>query len=139
MDPVLELQGEIISRLRSDAAVIAIVGQRSYDIPPLNQSGEVAESLFPYISIGSTSYQTEDADCIIGGELTIQIDAWSIYQGNTEVRRIADAVRRAMRGQDISLNTNAIVTLDHWRTDYLRDGLVKHASIRFTAIVEEAA
>jgi hypothetical protein len=137
MDPVLELQGLIIARLRSDAVVAALVGQRSYDIPPLNNSGEVTADLFPYISIGPTSYETEDVDCIPGGEVMIQIDAWSAYQGNTEVRQIADAVRRAIRGAEFALIQNALVTFDHWRTDFLRDGVVKHASIRFTAIVEE--
>lgn len=137
MDPVLELQGQIIDRLRADAGVQALVAQRSYDIPPLNQSGQVAQSLFPYISLGPCSYTAQDAECIYGGELTIQIDGWSIYQGNTEARRIGDAIRRALRDHEFLLDQNALVTFDHLRTDYITEGLVKHASVRFTAIVED--
>lgn len=137
MDPVLELQGEIIARLRGFGAVTSIVGLRSFDIPPLNAAGEVAPDIFPYISIGPSSYTTEDADCVYGGEIFLQIDAWSTYQGNTEVRQMAHAIRSAFRDHEFSLNTNAMVTVDHFRTDFIRDGIVKHASVRFAAIVEE--
>lgn len=137
MDPVLELQGQIIDRLRTFSGLTSLIDKRSYDIPPLNQSGEVAAALFPYVSIGFASYATEDADCVYGGEITFQIDAWSVYQGTTEVRKMAHAIRSAFRDYEFSLDANALVTFDHLRTDFLRDGMVKHAAVRFTAVVEE--
>lgn len=130
MDPVLDLQGAIIARLRADAGVTALVGTKVFDLPQ-------AANTEPYISIGPSSYQEEYTDCIRGGEVLIQIDAWSTQSAQIEVRNMADAVRKAMRA-DFTLMNNAIVSLEHWRTDYLVDGTSKHASIRFTAYVEES-
>lgn len=130
MDPVLELQGVIIARLRADADVAAIVGPRVYDIPP-------AKAALPLISIGPSSYQSDDADCLTSGEVMIQIDAWSEARALSEVRRMADAIRSALRGWEPTLATNALVTFDHWRTDYLNEGEIQHASIRYNAIVEQ--
>lgn len=135
-DPVLELQGAIIARLQSTPAVTAIVpAGRIVDIPnPVWHTGSDAA---PYISIGTSSYQSEDADCIVSGEATIIIDAWSISGNLSEGRRVADAVRRALRGWEPSLTTNALVMFDHWRTDYIRAAPVNQASIRYMAIIEE--
>ncbi|QKC99179.1 DUF3168 domain-containing protein [Mesorhizobium sp. NZP2298] len=129
-DPVLDLQGAIIARLRADATVISLVGAKVYDVPP-------AAAVEPYVSMGPSSYQPDYTDCITGGEVIIQIDAWSIAASQDEVRKIADAVRRAMRA-DFTLLHTALVSLEHWRTDYLVDGTSKHASIRFTAFIEES-
>lgn len=130
MDPTLELQGAIISRLRGFAAVTSIVEQRTYDIPPSNAP-------YPHISIGPSSYQSDDADCLTSGEVMIQIDAWSEARALSEVRRMADAIRSALRDWEPTLATNALVTFDHWRTDYLNEGEVQHASVRFNAIIEQ--
>lgn len=130
MDPVLELQSAIIQRLRSFPAVTDLVGQKIADIPK-------QEWTRPYISIGPSNYITEDVDCIYGGEVMIQIDAWSDAGVMTEVRTIADAVRKAFRSHEFPLTANALVAFDHWRTDYIVDGALKHASVRFTAIVEQ--
>lgn len=130
MDPVLELQGAIIARLRADADVAAIVGPRVYDIPP-------AKAPLPHISIGPSSYQSDDADCLTSGEVMIQIDAWSEARALSEVRRMADAIRSALRDWEPTLAVNALVTLDHWRTDYINEGEIQHASIRYNAIVEQ--
>jgi hypothetical protein len=129
-DPVLELQGAIIARLRATASVTALVANRIADIP---QSTWVK----PYISIGPSNYVAELVDCIDGGEVMIQIDCWSEFTTMKEIRDIADAVRRALRNWEPTLATNAIVTFDPWRTDYIRDGAIKQASLRYTAIVEE--
>jgi len=54
-----------------------------------------------------------------------------------EVSKVAGQVRRAFRDFEPALATNALVEFTHWRTDYLIDGAIKHAAIRFMAIVEE--
>jgi hypothetical protein len=136
MDPILEIQGAIITRLRSFADVTAIVAERSFDEPPRDNNGAVT-AMLPYSSIGPSNYQSEEIDCITGGEVMIQIDAWSDYPGKTEVRRLAHAVKTALHDYDLPVTENAVVTFQHWRTDYLTDGAIQHASIRFTGIVEE--
>ena len=129
-DPTLELQGAIIARLKANAAVTALVGNRIADIPQSTWAK-------PYISIGPSNYVAELIDCIDGGEIMIQIDCWSESTTMKEIRDIADAVRRALRNWEPDLATNAIVTFDLWRTDFIRDGALKQASLRYTAIVEE--
>lgn len=130
MDPQLELQAAIISRLRNDVGVKALVALRTYDTPPPSPT-------YPYVSIGPGNYQTVDADCIYGGEVMIQVDVWSMATQLSESRLIAGAVRKALRGWEPALATNALVTFDHWRTDYIEDDPLKHVSIRYTAIIEE--
>lgn len=129
-DPTLELQGAIIARLKADASVTALVGSRVADIPQSTWAK-------PYISIGPSNYVAELIDCIDGGEIMMQIDCWSESTTMKEIRDIADAVRRALRNWEPALATNAIVTFVPWRTDFIRDGALKQASLRYTAIVEE--
>lgn len=136
MDPTLELQGAIVQRLRSYAPLTALIGNRVYDEVPTDDNGAVSAARFPYVSIGPTSAFSDDADCIFADNITFQIDAWSIDVGMPEVRRIAHAIRQAFRGFDIVLAQNALVLFEHDRTDYIRDGDIKHASIRFTAVIE---
>ncbi len=78
MDPVLELQGAIIQRLRSFPALVSLIGQRSYDNPPTNDQGQVSPSIFPYVSIGASSAQQANADCIFADDIIFQLDVWSI-------------------------------------------------------------
>jgi hypothetical protein len=89
--------------------------------------------------MGPSSYQSEDIECAYGGDVFVQIDAWSVEKSHDEIRKIAHAVRKAMRAEFTLFNT-ALVSLEHWRTDYLDDpdGITRHASIRFNGIVEEA-
>lgn len=136
MDPVLELQTAIIERLRAVAGVTDLVAQRSYDEPPQNQNGTIKAKL-PYISLGPSSFVPVLIDCIKGGEISLQIDAWSDAPGQPEVRRLADAIASALTDQDLVLTDNALVTFEHLRTDFLSDGTIKHASVRFAATVEE--
>lgn len=130
MDPVLELQAAIIARLRADTDVAAIVGPRVYDIPP-------AKAPLPLISIGPTGYQSHDITCMTSGNVMLQIDAWSEQRNLSEIRQLAEAIRSALRDWEPNLPTNALVTLDHWRTDYINEGEIQHASIRYNAIVEQ--
>lgn len=136
MDPTLELQGAIVQRLRSFAPLTALIGNRVYDEVPTDDNGAVSAARFPYVSIGPTTSISDDADCIFADDITFQIDAWSIDVGMPEVRNIAYAVRQAFRGFELVLTQNALVSFEHERTQYIRDGDVKHAAIRFTALTE---
>lgn len=135
MDPVLELRTAMIERMRGFVALSGIVGG-VYDEAPQRQ-GQQPNVRFPYVSLGPSSYDPEPADCVEGGEIMVQVDAWSNAPGQADVAKVAHQVRRAFRDFELTLSDNALVTFDHWRTDYLIDGAIKHASIRFTAIVEE--
>lgn len=129
-DPVLEIQGAIIARLKANSDVTALVGTRIADIPQSTWAK-------PYISIGPSNYIAELVDCIDGGEVMIQVDCWSDSPVLSQVRQIADAVRRALRKWEPTLATNALVSFEPWRTDFITDGNLKQAAMRYTAIVEE--
>lgn len=130
-DGTLELQGAIVARLKSVAAVTALVEQRIYDPVP-------APAQFPYISIGPTDEVAEDADCINGSEITFQIDVWSRAPGFVEARRIANAVRVALTGHTFTLTTNGLVLFEFAGIRVFRDpdGTTSHAVLQFTAFVE---
>jgi len=141
MDPTYELAAAVIARLRSSPALTAFVGTKIYDRVPENQDGTLNVTS-PYISLGPSDAVSDDADCVDGLVVTFQVDAWSWGIGEAfsraEVSKIADAVRRALMGQDITLAENAVVTLGHRVTRIMRasDGITNHAAITFEAFVE---
>ena len=129
--PTHELQVSIVTRLKASAAVTALVGQRVFDHVP-------ADADWPYVSIGPSDELSDDADCIATFVISQQIDVWSQDVGYPEARRIADAVRQALKA-DLVLGDNAMVSFEHRITRYLRDPnpLVSRASLTFDAIVEQ--
>ncbi|MDW9781815.1 DUF3168 domain-containing protein [Sinorhizobium meliloti] len=136
MDPTFELTAAVISRLKADAAVSSFVGARIYDRPP---DGTISP---PYISLGPSDALTDDAECIDGVEVTMQIDCWSWGSdgafGSAEVRKIAGAVRAALHEADLNLPNNALASIRHRITRYQResDNTTNRAIISMTATVE---
>lgn len=132
-DVTLDLQKAVYDALIANTLVGSLVGDRIYDQVPEART-------FPYVSFGPFSAFSDDPDCITGYEITMQIDAWSRAYGSTEVKQVADAVRRTI-GDDLTLADNALVTVDHRITRYINDadGLTKHAVITFTALIEQGA
>jgi len=107
-DTILEIQGAVTARLKSSAGVSALVVGRVYDPVPLNAAR-------PYISFGPSDALSDDADCIDTDEISFQIDCWSESPGFVQVRRISDAVRRALN-DEFSINNNALVLFEHRKT-----------------------
>jgi hypothetical protein len=130
--PSLELQGAIVSRLGADVAVTNLVGSRIYDAVPDNAA-------FPYISMGPSDELSDDADCIEGYDITIQIDVWSRGVGSVEAKRIAAAVREVLHDYDMPIVDNALVYFRHRTTRIFRDpdGLTSHAAMEFEAFAEK--
>lgn len=136
MDPIYELSGMLRARLRADADIAAFVGNRIYDEPP---SGTVPS---PYISMGPVTATTDDADCIDGLEVSLQLDCWSWASSDPggEVRKLAGAIRSNLHEADFSLTNNALASIRHRITRYQResDGATNRAIITITALVEAA-
>lgn len=130
-DPVSELRNAVYAAMIAYSPLTARAGV--YDeVPP----GSLDVRL-PYISLGPMNYTSELIDCIDGGEIMLQVDAWSKEPGQAEVAILAGLVRDSLKGFFPELSDNALVEFTYDRTDYIRDGEIKHASIRFMAIVEE--
>jgi len=134
-DPMTELRGAMVDQMLADATLVAMVHSRIYDEVP--QSNTAVR--LPYISLGPQNYAPELVDCIDGGEIMIQVDVWSNEPGQSEVSVIAGAVRKSLKGFEPDLTETAVVEFYHWRTDFLVDGAIKHAAIRFNAVVEETS
>jgi hypothetical protein len=123
-NPELELQDAIVRALKAESLTV-------YDSVPANAA-------FPYVSIGPVTSVQDDADCIDGMEITIQVDVWSRAVGVGEAGRITDTVRRALHRAEFELTENALVMIEHTNSRRLRDpdGLTLHAVIEFRALVE---
>jgi hypothetical protein len=131
----LEVQGAIVSRLKADSAVTALVNGRIYDSVPSNAA-------FPYISIGPADSVADDADCITGLLVAQQIDCWSRGVGYPEVKKIADAVRAALhdREAEMPLASNGMTFFEHRNSRFTRDpdGLTSHAILGFEAAIQRS-
>jgi len=128
----LELQAAVVVRLKEFTALSAIVSARIYDEPPNNP-------VFPYVSMGPDQLVSDDAECLTSFEVFLQVDAWSRKNGRPEVKRIAEAVRAALHDYDLTLVTNALLSIRHRQTRHLPDpdGETSHAVIEFVALVEQ--
>ncbi len=137
MSPELELQGLIVPRLKADATLASIIGDRVYDHVPRSPTGEVTAG-FPFVAISRWQEIPDDADCIDGAVIDITIDAWSRAVGIVEVHRISAAVKKSLDDADVSLSENALVSIEHIGTRTMPDpdGLTSHAVIEFRATVE---
>lgn len=130
--PSLEQQGAIVTRLKAYAPLTALVGQKIFDSVPPN-------TVPPYVSLGPEQFVADNAECIKGFEAFTQIDAWSTTLGLPEVKRIAEAIRAALDGFDLPLVDNALVSMEHRQTRFLRDpdSGANHAAIEFTSFIEQ--
>jgi len=130
--PSLELQGAIVARLKAWAGLSGTVNGRVYDAVP-------AGAAFPYITVGEGDETSDDADCIDGFEISLDIDIWSRANGYPEAKRISEEVREAIKSADLTLPTNALVDFRHRQTRFLRDpdGLTSHAVMTFEGFAEQ--
>ncbi len=138
--PSHELQVAIVARLETDTGVSALVAGRVYDdVPSEADRIDDTGAAWPYVSMGPSDEVSDDADCIDGFEVSFQLDCWSRAVGFPEVRKIADAVRRALDDEELPLAENAMVIFSHRITRYMRDpdGKTSHAAMSFTALIDQ--
>ena len=137
MDASLEMQAAIVARLKADAPLRALIGDRVYDHVPRTADGKV-NAVYPYVSFGPEQVLADGWDCQESSEIVLQIDAWSRAVGFPEVKKIAEAVRRALHEEDLQLSVNALVSLEFENRRVMRDpdGATSHAAMTFRAIVE---
>lgn len=131
MSPELELQGVLVQALKASIDVSALVGDRIYDTVP-------RDAVLPYVSLGPMIATTDDADCITGFEIMVQIDVWSQAVGLPEAKQIVDAVRVTLHDADLAMGVNALVMIEHRSSNVSRDpdGITNHGMCEFDAFVE---
>lgn len=135
MDSSEELQRLLYSTLKADNAVMAIAGG-VYDHVPANEYGTKSA----YVSFGSVSANEDDAECISGQEVSIQLDCWSKAVGAAECKRLVDAVRKALHRKSLTLTDNALVDIWVTLTRVFPDPSgVTHGVVTVSCMIEEPA
>lgn len=133
-DPSLDIQKAVITALRADVGVQALVGNpaRVYDAVPS------ATTPYPMVTYGADQAISDDFDCINSFEVFVTLDVWSRAVGQPEAKRIAGAVRGVLHDADLELDEHALVLLEHRNTRYLKDpdGKTSHAVVEFRALVD---
>lgn len=128
------LQKAVVAALRGDATLANFVGARVYDMQP-------ADAVYPFVSLGPSSFVSDNDECIEGREETLQIDVWARDNGLMHpCRAITDAVYGALHEATLSLddpyaNVECNVTLGA-QVFMDPDGLTAHGVVQITAMVE---
>jgi len=132
--PEYELQDVIVTRLKADAPLTALVNG-VYDQPPDTAWATPKEG---YVTIGEAQFIRGDATCISGGDVYLTLHAWSRKVGYPQCKKIADAVVESLHLAPMALTTWRLVSILHRQTRVFRDpdGLSSHAVIDFVANVE---
>lgn len=130
IDPSLALQRAITGTLNADIGLQAVIALRVYDdVPPT--------AVYPYVSFGPSQITPQDAECITGFEVFLQIDVWSRELGFEECKAISELVRVALH---LLTATQDALTfeIEHRFTNTNRDpdGITNHGVLSFRAEID---
>jgi hypothetical protein len=131
-DPALALQDAIVTALKADPGLTALVGGRVYDRVPTNAT-------MPYISLGMIQTMPLHATCLEGGEAFITLDGWAnTATSGPEAKQIGAAICAALDDAELVLNGQHLVELTVDGTQYLRDpdGITSHAVVTLHALTD---
>ncbi|NNM75057.1 DUF3168 domain-containing protein [Enterovirga aerilata] len=131
MSAELALQGAVVTALKAASTVTAVVGQRVYDRVP-------AAAPMPYVHFRSVQAVDDGSDQIDALEVYVDLDVWSTAVGKPEAARAAEAVRRALHHQALTLAEPwGLLEIEHRDTNIGdEDGLLVRARMTFRALVE---
>ena len=132
-DPSLELHAALISKLKADAGVSALVGARVY--------GGVPEGpTFPYISLGPVQVLPDKAECIDGTEVFYQIDGWARDPTVPKAKQLSKAIVAALDDQDIAVSNYAVIVAEISSINHLPDpdGITAHCVLSFRFLIQLA-
>lgn len=134
MSAVTELWRSILNALKDNAALMAMV-DGIYDKVPKEPWGEKQI----HISRGPFTGSSEDADCIIGQEITAQIDIWSREPNRWSVDDVIAQVRKSLHEAYLPLNEGALAAMEVrlWRITDDPDQTQQHGIVQVLALIEE--
>jgi hypothetical protein len=122
-----------MAHLRATTAVTALVGDRIHYRRP-----EVSD--FPIIADFETFLLRDDATCITGSDITMNVHVWTRNGVDPlqDARTVAFEVAKALHDNPLALPSNELVSLEHRgdRIFYDQDGLTGHGVIEFRAITQ---
>lgn len=128
----LAAQRVAVAAMRARPELLALVP--SANIFDRHQRPEV----FPCVIVGEGQTVADEADCITGSEVFLQLHVWTRESSFVECKSIAGEIRRALKGVDEVLDGFA-VSLEFDDATFLRDpgGDLSHGILRFTALTED--
>jgi len=134
--PQAELQKLIYDTLKADAAVTSLTDGVYDSVPPQPWNDKAHNG---YITFGPADVINEDAECIISGLHTIQIDCWSRQIGSVHCKRMVDAVYAALHAQPLVMSQNGLGGIAVILRQVFRDpdGLTTHGVVQVQADVQE--
>ncbi|MCZ4351533.1 DUF3168 domain-containing protein [Roseovarius aestuarii] len=129
----LALQKSLVSALKADAGVTALVSGRVYDEPP-------QKAKRPYVRIGVIAPRPLRSSCASAAAVTFGIEAHSrpVTSGRVEATRCAEAVVAALDTAALTVTGFTLVQL-HWQAqsvDQDTDGKSYTAITAFSAILD---
>lgn len=133
MSVSVSFQDLIISTLKANLKVSALVADRVYDGPPSKRE-------FPYISLGAGDFSTDDAECINGREETIQLDCWVRANGRKwPCKQLIDAVVNTVRALEGELSGGYLLgtRIEIARTFDDPDGITIQGVVQVTGLIDE--
>lgn len=137
-----DLQRVVFERLNADSRVSELIAGRVFDHVP-GRAGIAGKDItpeFPYISFGPADVIDDDAEGIIAGEHSLQIDIWSQYSGGKkEAYRIVDIVKKSLHHFEADLSGNALVDMRVVSRRVIDDpdGITSHGIVQLEAMIEE--
>lgn len=131
-DVSLSIQQAVVSVLRSDAALSAIIGGRVYDDVP-------ADASFPYACLTGWQMVPDEFDCFDLAEYFFDVQCFSRQVGRVQVGDVARAARRALHRRQITIEGGLTASISHRGTLYFDepDGLTRRAVLNFIVTSEE--
>jgi hypothetical protein len=132
IDASLPVQRAIRDRLIADATVNGLVVGQIFDGVPL-------KAVKPYLSFGPSDMLPDVADCLEGGEITLQIDGWAQGPDTVQAKRLGAAVSRSLHWAEMPLDEEQrLLVMQVEQVQYLRDpdGITAHAVITVRALTE---
>ena len=131
LDPERALQAAVLSRLRADAALSALVAGRIYDEPPASPS-------YPYLAIGRAESRPWGGVDGEGAEHALTLTCVSRFGGAEEAKAVIAAARAALHGADFALTDHRLVNLRASFADVFRasDWRSTYGVLRLRAVTE---
>jgi hypothetical protein len=130
-DASLALQCAIVTLLKADGPMTALVGPRIFDNVP-------ASADFPYVTVGEDQVLPDLAQNYDGNDVITTLHGWSRAIGFPEVKQIGAAINAALNAATFSLSGFRVVEFVQENTHYLRDpdGETRHGVFVYRARTE---
>ena len=148
MSGELVVQQAVLSTLRADAGIIALLPEHPYggspSVPAVFEYVQQADDSattgpFPYIVVGDTTAIEFDTDDVNGQEHTVTLHVWDRNPGRKRCRQVVDAIYAALHKVDLSISGRAAIYCFFEFTESLPDPDVKlqHMVTRYRIVSQE--